>query len=246
MTDDGGRRVATAAGAMLVAPQNIGEFEIAGKALFRPDYWRKNGTVTPASRGRGSAWFIAAGSADWALRHYRRGGRLAVHSSLDLYLWAGESRVRSFVEWRLLAALRALGLPVPEPVGAYYQRGLLAYRCDLITRRIAGAFPLSDRLAADRLAPELWRSLGTTIARFHGAGVDHADLNAHNILITPAGSCSIIDFDRGRLRPPGPWRNANLRRLERSLHKVCATLPPGRFVSSDWDELLGAYAAGKA
>jgi 3-deoxy-D-manno-octulosonic acid kinase len=244
MTDDGGRRVATAAGAMLIAPQNIGEFEIAGKALFRPDYWRINGNLTPASRGRGSAWFIAAGSADWALRHYRRGGRLA-YDSLDLYLWSGESRVRSFVEWRLLAALRALGLPVPEPVGAYYERGLFTYRCDLITRRIAGTSPLSDLLAADRLAPELWRSLGTTIARFHGAGVDHADLNAHNILVTPANTCSIIDFDRSRLRAPGPWREGNLRRLERSLRKVSAALPRGRFVSSDWDELLGAYVAGK-
>ncbi len=245
MTDDGGRRVATAAGAMLIAPQNIGEFETAGMALFRPDYWRIKGTVTPASRGRGSAWFSAAGSADWTLRHYRRGGRLAAYGSLDLYLWTAESRVRSFLEWRLLAALRALGLPVPEPVGAYYERGPLTYRCDLITRRIAGASPLSDLLVADRLTPALWRSLGATIARFHGAGVDHADLNAHNILVSPANSCSLIDFDRGRLRTPGPWCEGNLRRLERSLRKVSAGLPPGQFVSSDWDELRGAYAAGK-
>jgi 3-deoxy-D-manno-octulosonic acid kinase len=245
MTDDGGRRIATAAGAMLVASQNTGEFELAGDALFRPEYWRKNGTVTSASRGRGSTWFVAAGSADWALRHYRRGGRLAAQTSFDLYLWKGESRVRSFVEWRLLVALRALGLPVPEPVGASYERGLLAYRCDLITRRIAGASPLSDRLAAGGLAPDLWRSIGTTVARFHAAGVDHADLNAHNILITPAGSCSIIDFDRGRLRRPGSWRDANLRRLKRSLHKLTTASPPGRFTASDWDELLSAYAGGK-
>jgi len=135
-------------------------------------------------------------------------------------------------------------LPVPEPVGARYRRGLFTYRCDLITRRISGASPLSDLLEARRLAPALWRSLGATIARFHAAGVDHADLNAHNILATPGGTYSIIDFDRGRLRAPGPWRNANLRRLKRSLDKVTGAGPLGRFIASDWDELLAGYAAG--
>ena len=244
MTDDGGRRVATSAGAMLIAAPNIGEFEAGGEALFSPDYWRTNGTITAASRGRGAAWFIAAGSADWALRHYRRGGRLATHLSIDRYLWSGEAQVRSFVEWRLLAELRGRGLPVPEPVGARYRRGLFTYRCDLITRRISGASPLSDVLEARRLAPALWSSLGTTIARFHAAGVDHADLNAHNILMTPGGTCSLIDFDRGRLRPPGPWRTANLRRLKRSLDKITGRAPPGRFTASDWDELLAGYATG--
>jgi len=244
MTIDGGRRVATAAGAMLIEPHSLGAFEAAGAALFAPDYWRNNGTLAGAARGRGSAWFVAAGSADWVLRHYRRGGRLAMHLSLDRYLWSGEARVRSFAEWRLLAALRERGLPVPEAVGAFYQRGMFTYRCDLITRRIAGALPLSDLLEAKRLVPALWRSVGTTIARFHAAGVDHADLNAHNILAPPAGTCSIVDFDRGRLRQPGPWRGANRARLRRSLHKLSATFPAGRFIASDWDELLGGYAAG--
>ncbi len=227
---------------MLIAPRSLDAFEAAGTPLFTPVYWRSHGTLASAARGRGSAWFVAAGPADWVLRHYRRGGRLATSLPLDRYLWSGEARVRSFVEWRLLAVLRERGLPVPEPVGAFYQRGLFMYRCDLITRRIAGASPLSDLLAANRLAPAFWRSIGTTVARFHAAGVDHADLTAHNILATPAGTCSIVDFDRGRLRPPGPWCRANLARLKRSLHKVSATFPPGRFIAPDWDELLSGYA----
>jgi 3-deoxy-D-manno-octulosonic acid kinase len=246
MSDDGGRRVATSAGAMLIGAGSLAPFEAGGEALFSPEFWQARGALTPAARGRGSAWFIAAQPFDWALRHYRRGGRLAAHISLDRFLWSGEARVRSFVEWRLLDKLQQRGLPVPEPIGARYRRGWFTYRCDLITRRIADASPLSDLLAADRLAAAQWRSLGATIARFHAAGVDHADLNAHNILLAPGGVFSIIDFDRGRLRLPGAWRSANLRRLQRSLRKVSATLPGGRYVASDWHELLAGYGAGAA
>ncbi|MFI4891101.1 MAG: 3-deoxy-D-manno-octulosonic acid kinase [Steroidobacterales bacterium] len=229
---------------MLIAARSMAPFDAHGEALFTPEYWQVRGALSRAARGRGSAWFIATESFEWVLRHYRRGGRLAAHFPPDRYLWTGEARVRSFVEWRLLEQLWERGLPVPEPVGARYCRGGLTYHCDLITRRIAGAAPLSDRLAAGRLAPGGWRSLGATIARFHAAGAYHADLTAHNILMTPGGVFSVIDFDRGRLRAPGPWAGANLNRLQRSLRKVSGTLPAGRFVPADWDELLAGYRDG--
>ena len=38
-----------------------------------------------------------------------------------------------------------------------------------------------------------------------GGGVDHADLNAHNILLDGRGAVSVIDFDRGRVRERGAW-----------------------------------------
>jgi len=72
--------------------------------------------------------------------------------------------------------------------------------------------------------------------------VDHADLNAHNILMGDGG-VSIIDFDRGRLRAPGKWAAANLARLQRSLMKIGAALPPGRFSAADWDALMAGYEA---
>ena len=59
------------------------------------------------------------------------------------------------------------------------------------------------------------------IARFHRAGLDHADLNAHNILFDDAGRGWLIDFDRGVLRIPATrWRERNLKRLLRSLLKL--------------------------
>jgi 3-deoxy-D-manno-octulosonic acid kinase len=231
---------------MLIAAPDLPPFATAGDAPFAPQYWQNGGAPCAAPRGRGSAWFIQAPDGAWVLRQYLRGGWLAAQLPLDRYLWMGEERVRSFMEWRLLQELRRRSLPVPEPIGAHYRRGRLTYSCSLITRRIDGASPLSDLLSAGRLAPELWRSLGTTIARFHAAGVDHADLNAHNILVTADGSVSIIDFDRCRQRPLGSWREGNLHRLRRSLRKVCTSLPSGRFTAPDWDALLSGYAAGRA
>ncbi len=243
MTDDGGRRVATAAGAMLIAARSAAPFERGGEALFTPQHWQSQGALTRVARGRGSAWFIATDSFEWVLRHYRRGGRLATYVPPDRYVWSGEAHVRAFAEWRLLEHLWQQGLPVPEPVAARYCRGWFTYSCDLITRRIAGAAPLSDRLAAGRLRDGAWRSLGMTVARFHAAGACHADLTAHNILVTSEDVFSIIDFDRGRLRAPGSWTGANLNRLQRSLRKVSGTLPRERISRSDWDEFLAGYRA---
>ena len=118
----------------------------AEEMLFDPEYWRRRGELAEVSGGRGSAWFIASGARQWALRHFRRGGFIA-RWWRDSYVWAGENRVRAFAEWRLLALLTERGLPVPKPVAARYQRSGLVYRCDLITQRIANAEPLSAVLA---------------------------------------------------------------------------------------------------
>ncbi len=244
--NSGALRIATADGAMLADPSGLGK--LAGTradVLFDPAFWAARGELTPAARGRGAAWFIDLGDVQWALRHYRRGGFIA-RLSADRYVWAGEARVRAFAEWRLLEELSRRGLPVPVPVAARYQRsgGLGGwYRCDLLTRRIAAAEPLSERLAQGELGENVWRAVGVTLARLHRAGVDHADLNAHNILVDAAAVVSVIDFDRGRLRRPGAWAAGNLRRLRRSLDKISGPLPPGRFPSQAWHWLLAGYAA---
>ena len=241
--NNGALRIATADGAMLADPSGLGN--LAGTSpelLFDPAFWAARGELAPAARGRGSAWFIDAGGQQWALRHYRRGGFVA-RLSADRYVWGGEHRVRAFAEWRLLRELSGRGLPVPVPVAARYQRSGLRYRCDLITRRIAAAEPLSVHLVQRELCEDVWRAVGVTVARLHRAGVDHADLNAHNILIDGAAGVSVIDFDRGRLRRPGAWSARNLGRLRRSLEKIAGALPPGRFSSQAWRWLLAGYAA---
>jgi 3-deoxy-D-manno-octulosonic acid kinase len=237
-------RIATATGAMLADPQSVGNLPPdAVESWFDPDYWRARGELTAVNGGRGSAWFIASGARRWVLRHFRRGGFIARYSR-DRYVWAGEERVRAFAEWRLLRQLGEQGLPVPKAVAARYQRGLLSYRCDLITQRIADAEALSVVLARQALPEPLWRAVGAVVARLQRAGVDHADLNAHNLLLDGRGLISVIDFDRGRVRGPGAWGLRNLRRLQRSFEKISRALPPDRYSARNWAWLLAGYEAG--
>jgi 3-deoxy-D-manno-octulosonic acid kinase len=243
---------------MLSDPGCLGNpLEDAGEMLFEPEYWRARGELQEVTAGRGAAWFVSRGDRRWVLRHYRRGGFIA-RLSADAYVWNGEDKVRAFAEWRLLAVLAERGLPVPKPVAARYRRAGLLYRCDLITERIAAAEPLSAMLSRAALSESRWREIGAVIARLHAAGADHADLNAHNLLLTPAGAVSVIDFDRGRLhaagasgaagaagasgstRAPG-WAARNLRRLRRSLAKISRGLPPERYSQRTWEWLMAGY-----
>lgn len=198
---------------------------------------------TPSERavavgGRGAAWVIQGGEEEWVLRHYRRGG-LPAHFVADTYLWRGLERARPWREWRLLAELHSRGLPVPRPVAARVQRKGLGYRGDLITRRIPGARSLGELLATHHDAIP-WKEVGMCVRRLHEAGIWHADLNAHNILVDQAGLVWIIDFDRSEWRTDyGHWRQSNMHRLQRSLRKL--RIDP-IVLQKAWAALWGGYA----
>lgn len=185
--------------------------------LFDPAWWHERGALLGEATGRGRAYFLDSGESEWVLRHFRRGGLVGrlVH---DRYLYTGLSRSRPFREARLLAQLAKMGLPVPRPVAARVDLTLPFYRGDLISERVPG-YPLSRWLADDQADAGLFESVGHLIRRFHDRGVFHADLNAHNILISD-DAIHLIDFDRGRLRRPGRWQRANMDRLIRSIRKL--------------------------
>jgi 3-deoxy-D-manno-octulosonic acid kinase len=227
---------------MLADLHRLGNVPPATDAMFDPQYWSARGELSAAPGGRGSAWFVGGIGAAWVLRHYRRGGWVARISS-DRYGWQGEDRVRAFAEWRLLQYLSERGLSVPKPVAARYQRTGLLYRCDLITERIVDAQSLGAALALAPVAEITWRAIGAAIARLHRHRVDHADLNAHNILLDGGQRVTLIDFDRGRMRRQGRWTIGNLRRLRRSLEKISRNLPAGRFTPAAWEQLTGGYRA---
>jgi RIO-like serine/threonine protein kinase len=70
--------------------------------------------------------------------------------------------------------------------------------------------------------------------------VCHADLNAHNVLLSE-DAVYLIDFDRCQLRRGGLWRDSNLVRLRRSLEKITYAMPRDRFAEADWHGLLDGY-----
>lgn len=205
---------------------------------FDPAYW---GTAAQqvSDGGRGGAWFIDSGQGEALLRQYLRGG-LAARFSRDRHLWRGIQRVRSFAEFRLLRALRGKHLPVPLPFAAWYHRDGLHYRAAILMQRLPGVRPLAA-LAAEGAAP--WEATGQLIARFHRAGLDHADLNAHNILFDAQGRGWFIDLDRSHLRIPATaWRQANLARLHRSLRKLRGARSAEE-VDAGFARLRAAYSA---
>jgi 3-deoxy-D-manno-octulosonic acid kinase len=207
--------------------------------FFTPDYWRKHDAIEGTARGRGTTWFIRVADSSFVLRHYRRGG-LAAKISKDRYLWTGEPETRSFAEWFLTYHLHRAGLPVPTPIAACYRRRGLFYTADLITQRIENSESLAARLLRGTLPFTQWIAVGRCLRRFHDAGVHHADLNAHNILLTPE-QVYVIDFDRSSLRRRGWWADTNLVRLYRSLEKVTLLEAPGSFTDDDWHSLLAGY-----
>ncbi len=208
---------------------------------FTPAYWSQHARPV-LTGGRGGAWLIDAADGGMVLRQYLRGG-WAASLSRDAYIWRGADRVRSFAEFRLTRVLHRRGLPVPRPIAACYRRGGgLTYRTAILIERLDGVHSLAERASvAARDAP--WEETGRLVARFHRAGLDHADLNAHNILFDTMGQGWLIDFDRSHLRiAETPWRERNLARLKRSLLKLRGAREPAQ-VERDFARLRGAYDA---
>jgi len=220
---------------MLYDASRVGQ---PGAALFDPEHWRSLGALEVARGGRGTVAFVRTPEGErWVLRHYRRGG-LVARLARDRYFWTGAERTRAFREWRLLRRLREWQLPVPAPVAARYVRKGPFYRADLLTMEMPVRRTVAHALAAAPLPADAWMAIGRCIGRLHARGVQHADLNAHNLLLDEGDAVYVLDFDRGRIRPRGAWEDAVLARLDRSLRKVTADLPADRYGREQWRALL--------
>lgn len=206
---------------------------------FDPEHWRAGAGLEPTRGGRGASWFVGAGQARFVLRHYRRGGLLGRLLD-DRYLDLGLARSRPWREFKLTHALHERGLPVPQPVAARVWQSGLVYRGDLITLRL-DATPLAAAVGDGAPAAAAWRAAGRCVATLHAAGLDHADLNLHNLLLDASGEVTLIDLDRGALREPGAWRAANLARLQRSLAKLSAGRWDAATQALAWDEFSAGY-----
>ncbi len=214
----------------------------ATEASFSARGWRSVKPVENVLRsgGRGNTLILGDGQEEFVLRHFRRGGLIG-RFVRDAYLWLGEDKTRSFAEWRLLQKMDAMGLPVPRPAIARYRRRGISYTADIITVRVPDIRSLSARLVDGEFDAGLWQRIGQGLARFHECGVNHADLNAHNVQIDSTGDVWLLDFDKATMRAPGTWQQKNLARLHRSLRKIRQQDQRIRYTEGDWDALLAGY-----
>lgn len=208
---------------------------------FDANYWAQHSAIIGFAEGRGTTFFVQYAGRDYVLRHFRRGGLIAKYFEDD-YIWTGLKRTRAWREWHLLAYMREIGLPVPQPVACHVRRKGLLYKADLMTRRIMNASTLVDEISREPLAEGYWVALGSLIRRFHQKGIWHADLNANNVMLDTGGRFYLIDFDRGRIRGMNQkWQTANLQRLKRSLLKLKNQQKQFYFNESDWSKLISGY-----
>jgi 3-deoxy-D-manno-octulosonic acid kinase len=202
----------------------------ADSSLFDPEGHGARAQPVAGRGGRGAAWFVDGAFGAAVLRHYRRGGWMAILSR-DRFIWRGADAARSLREFALLARLHGLGLPVPAPIAAQARRSGLTYDAALLMVRIPGVDSFAARVNAQG-ASAPWEPAGAAIAACHRAGARHADLNANNLLVDSAARAWVIDWDKGVLESgPGAWCERVLARLARSLRKECAGVDPALIVA---------------
>lgn len=229
----------TAGGAILydrqvISAMSAGRFAAAG--------WLHSESVAGSLRaaGRGNTLYVGNVPRQFVLRHYLRGG-LPGKLIRDVYVWTGEDSSRPFAEWRMLAKMADSGLRVPRPAAARYCRHGPFYTADIITVRIPQVVALSEYIAGDAPPEGFWACIGAAVQDFHAKGVYHADMNAYNLQIDNDGELWMLDFDRGKLQPPGPWQQKTLSRLHRSLQKIVALEPRLHFRHKNWEQFLEGY-----
>jgi len=191
--------------------------------------------------GRGGARVVSAGPLGEAVvRPCRRGGWVERVNRRRYFL--GD---RAFAELVTTHRLRKRGAPVPEPLAAVQSAARPGYVACLVTRRLPRAHSAATVLAdaSEKRLELVLEGMGRAIRSFHEAGGIHADLNAHNLIVTEDGEgpVFVIDLDRASVAAgPAPARRArrNLKRLERSFRKLQLDE-----ALSGWVVLEHAYAA---
>jgi 3-deoxy-D-manno-octulosonic acid kinase len=222
-------------------------FESFPLALFDPEYLISNSLRSirgdNVQGGRGNVYNFEYNNLKLILRHYHRGG-VPAKLIRDKYLWLGLEKSRAIQELEMLSAMRQYGLPVPEPAAARINRNGLNYQADIVTVLIPDSKTLSSSLMSAPLLEENWQRIGATIKLFHERNCNHADLNAHNIMLDEHGDIYLIDFDKSKINASsGRWQADNLQRLKRSLEKLAKSNVNFNYQAVDFSTLMQGYAA---
>lgn len=219
-------------------------FKGVSREWFNPDYWEQEGKLLHTATGRGTVWFVDTPTTRAVLRKYRRGGMIGKFNQYKFLSQPLQSS-RAYLELSLLEHMQHLALPVPKPIGGMVRRAGLFYEAWLLTEVIPDASDLYDILQHTSLDEALWRKIGKTIKRFHANGIDHSDLNCHNIMLDQDKKVWLIDFDKCHQRIPAiKWQQKNIDRLKRSFNKELLKHPEFAFDETTWNWLLDGYKNG--
>ncbi len=202
-------------------------------------YWYVHNKITGTAQGRGTTWFVQLDKGQGALRHYRRGGLLGKFIR-DRYWFQSWEQTRSYQEFQLLLLLDQAGVHVPRPIAASATKGWFCYRADLLSEKIPDAQDLVAILQTQALSEQQYVSIGREIRKMHNAGVNHTDLNIHNLLIDDCHQVWIIDFDKCCTQQGEEWKRDNLARLKRSFYKE-QNKRQIHWQEKDWDALISGY-----
>jgi 3-deoxy-D-manno-octulosonic acid kinase len=239
--------VHTVADATLVFDSALAS-ELVGLRLANPRARRRLFARAP-KRGRGAAPSIPLrGDVSVILRRYQHGG---LFGGLTGMLHLGPSR--ALEELHVTARAEASGAPVPHVVCLALWPAVGPFWSALIgTREERDARDLFEVLSTcedPRERRALLRDVGAAVRRLHDAGVDHRDLQLHNILVVEEGGrrrIVVIDLDRAVYHPRGRLasrlRARNLGRLTRSAVKN--GLWRGAVGRRELAAFVGAYTAG--
>ncbi|MBD1558492.1 3-deoxy-D-manno-octulosonic acid kinase [Vibrio sp. S9_S30] len=208
--------------------------------LFDIEYWQDQNKVIGQASGRGTTWFVDLGVTHAALRHYRRGG-LFGKLVTDQYVFTGFDNTRSALEFSLLGVMRKGGLNVPKPIAAKVQKSGFIYRADIITEKIQNARDLVAILKSERLDAHHYKQIGRAIRKMHDLGINHTDLNIHNILMDEQEKVWVIDFDKCFQQTGENWKQRNLDRLKRSFEKEDQKNEIVFNINSEWACLRNSY-----
>ncbi|MFH6955389.1 3-deoxy-D-manno-octulosonic acid kinase [Pseudoalteromonas sp. XMcav1-K] len=224
--------------ATIITPSNLeGTFD---PNLFDVEYLSRNDLISAKKRGRATTYFFDCGNTTGVLRHYWRGGLIGKLLS-DQYLYLGFEKTRTYQEFKLLVELEGIGLPVPKPIAAKVVKSGLIYRGDIITEALPHSQSLLDILKTRSISQKELADCAKTIADFHNHGVNHADLNINNILISD-GRVFLIDFDRGTRAAFNPQEaQSNITRLKRSFDKEANRNAQFYWLEKDWKVFIEVY-----
>ncbi|MEM1437233.1 MAG: lipopolysaccharide core heptose(I) kinase RfaP [Pseudomonadota bacterium] len=126
--------------------------------------------------------------------------------------------------WRGMHRLKALGLPVAQPLGFFERRRFGLRQPQYLLQEDLGDLTLLDEFEREGLSSEREDELVRLLRRLAQHGIEHGDMKATNLMVTAAG-LKLIDLDATRLVLGGSERDR--RRLLRNFEAdaaLCARL----------------------